>query len=53
MTKKRWDKLVQTLWLDHGSADKHGYTDLMRESGFEAACGELRDKLQAEAAKQK
>jgi hypothetical protein len=43
--KKTFDEIVEELWEKHGSADKEGYVDLMRPSGFAQACEELRDIL--------
>lgn len=37
---------VADLWEKHGSADRHGYVDLMRADGFEAACIELLELAQ-------
>lgn len=41
MTPKQWERLVDEMWEKHATGDKHGYKDLMRESGFKAACAEL------------
>jgi hypothetical protein len=44
-------QLVDELWEKHGHPDRHGYRDFMHPDGFEAACEELRDRLEADAAK--
>jgi len=45
MTQTQFKKYVEALWMKHGSPDKHGYVDLMRDDGFEAALREALERF--------